>query len=134
MSNENLMAQAPVERLVGPLLPCPFCGCAAKYKTYGQDGKFAFHQVDCQSCGVMQMMYQKSPDEVVRRWNARRVDASHLQLMATNAGFQYWRASDAHGVKGTKEQAESFICDLIGVEVEICLPNPQDHRAGEDKP
>lgn len=123
MNTENVASSAPVHQLVGQLLPCPFCGCEAKYKTYGQDGRWAFHEVNCPSCGAMQMMYQWSPDEVIRRWNSRRTDVSHLQLMATNAGFKYWRASDAHGVTGTKEQAESFISDLIGVEAEICLPN-----------
>jgi Lar family restriction alleviation protein len=131
VSNENVAASAPVHRLVGQLLPCPFCGCEAKYKTYGQDGKWAFHQAECLSCGALQMLCDKSPDEVIRRWNARRVDVSHLQLMATNAGFKYWRASDAHGVTGTKKQAESFIADLIGVEVEICLPNAKDQGAGK---
>jgi len=124
MSNEKNQAAGSVSTgLVGPYMPCPFCGCEAKYKTYGQDGKWAFHQVECLSCGALQMLHDKSSDEVIRRWNARRVDVSHLQLMVTNAGFKYWRASDAHGVTGTKEQAESFIADLIGVEVEICLPN-----------
>lgn len=48
-----------------------------------------------------------------------------LQQQAVNLGFKYWRSSDAHGIAGTKEQAESFIADLVGVEVEILLPNVQ---------
>lgn len=59
----------------------------------------------------------------------RKADINHLQQSAIDAGFKYWRASDAHGVTGTKEQAEQFIADLIGVEVEIRLPNAEDHRA-----
>jgi Lar family restriction alleviation protein len=134
MINETDNSPAPVWPVVGQLLPCPFCGCEAKYKTCGHDGEWAFHKVECQSCGVMQMMYQKSPDEVVRRWNARRVDVNHLQLMVQNAGFKYWRASDSHGVKGTKEHAELFISDLIGVEVEVCLPNAKDQRPAHENP
>lgn len=127
-------APAPVHHVVGRLLPCPFCGCEAEYKTYGQKGEWSFHRVKCTACDATHMNYQKSSDEVVRRWNARRVDVSHLQLKATNAGFKYWRASDAHGVTGTKEQAESFISNLIGVEVEICPPNPSDQGAGAKEP
>jgi hypothetical protein len=61
---------------------------------------------------------------VDRNTNSRQQDV-------INAGFKYWRASDAHGVTGTKEQAELFIADLIGVEVEIRLPNPQDQSAAK---
>lgn len=45
-----------------------------------------------------------------------------LQQKALDSGFQYWRASDAHGVTASKSVAELFIADLLGVEVEI-LPN-----------
>lgn len=48
-----------------------------------------------------------------------RNNVKHMQKIATDAGFQYWRSSDAHGVTATKEEAENFIADLIGVEVEI---------------
>lgn len=34
-------------------------------------------------------------------------------------GFKYWRASDAHGVTCTKEQAENMLAAVLGVEVEI---------------
>jgi hypothetical protein len=47
------------------------------------------------------------------------------QQDAIEAGFKYWRASDAHGITGTKEQAESFIADRVGVEVDILLPTPR---------
>jgi len=44
---------------------------------------------------------------------------SDFQQMALDLGFKYWRASDAHGVTCTKEQAEIFIANLVGVEVGI---------------
>jgi len=44
---------------------------------------------------------------------------NRLQELVVKSGFKYWRASDSHGVRGTREQAEEFIADLIGVEVEI---------------
>lgn len=42
-----------------------------------------------------------------------------IQKKAIEHGFEYWRASDAHGVTGTKPQAIELLQDLIGVEVEI---------------
>lgn len=44
--------------------------------------------------------------------------ASH-QKLAVDCGFEYWRASDAHGITGTADQAIDFIQRLVGVEVEI---------------
>jgi hypothetical protein len=41
------------------------------------------------------------------------------QQKALDYGFQYWRASDSHGVEGTKAQAVELLQDLLGVEVEI---------------
>jgi len=41
------------------------------------------------------------------------------QQKALDYGFQYWRASDAHGVIATKAQAVELLEDLLGVEVEI---------------
>lgn len=42
-----------------------------------------------------------------------------LWQKALGAGFKHWCSPDAQGVIGTKAQAQSFIADLIGVEVEI---------------
>lgn len=41
------------------------------------------------------------------------------QKKALDAGFQYWRASDAHGVECTIEQATALLRDLLGVEVDF---------------
>jgi hypothetical protein len=48
-----------------------------------------------------------------------RLSIDDLQGKALEHGFKYWRASDAHGITGTAEQAENLIADLIGVEVEV---------------
>src|SRR3989304_994930 len=37
--------------------------------------------------------------------------------------FEYWRAPDAHGVTCTKEQAIELLQEVLGVEVEIEVPN-----------
>lgn len=42
-----------------------------------------------------------------------------IQKKALEHGFEYWRASDAHGVTGTRSRAIELLQDLIGVEVEI---------------
>jgi hypothetical protein len=51
--------------------------------------------------------------------NVARLSIDDLQGKALEHGFKYWRASDAHGITGTAEQAENLIADLIGVEVEV---------------
>lgn len=48
-----------------------------------------------------------------------RVTRESAQEKVIACGFKYWRAPDAHGVVGTTKQAEDFIADLVGVEVEI---------------
>lgn len=58
---------------------------------------------------------------------------SDRQQKAVDIGFKYWRASDAHGIKGTKEQAESFIADLVGVEVEILMPTIKARESEKPK-
>jgi hypothetical protein len=52
------------------------------------------------------------------------VTRDELQQKVIDCGFKYWRSSDAHGVTGTAKQAEEFIADLIGVEVEIVEEDP----------
>lgn len=41
------------------------------------------------------------------------------QRKCLDFGFKYWRAPDAHGVVCTKEQAVTFMQEMLGVEVEI---------------
>lgn len=41
------------------------------------------------------------------------------QQKCVDAGFKYWRASDAHGVTCTAAQAVDLLAQLLGVEVEI---------------
>lgn len=57
-------------------------------------------------------------------FQAEQVQAAALtvcdwQKRCIAEGFKYWRAPDAHGVTCTKEQAESMLAAVLGVEVEI---------------
>ena len=54
-----------------------------------------------------------------------------LQQQCTDWGT-YWRASDAHGVDLTHEQALELLRDALGVEVAIAAPLPARH-VGESK-
>lgn len=58
---------------------------------------------------------QPAPVQVV----AAGLTRDEIQKKALEYGFEYWRASDSHGVEGTKPQAIDLLQDLLGVEVEI---------------
>lgn len=59
--------------------------------------------------------------------STRRWSREDVQNKAIEHGLKYWRAPDAHGVEGTKQQTIDLLQDLLGVEVEI-----QD--ASQDQP
>ncbi|HDR8927272.1 TPA: hypothetical protein QDA78_003699 [Burkholderia vietnamiensis] len=54
-----------------------------------------------------------------KRDNVRRWTREDMQNKALEHGLKYWRAPDAHGVEGTKQQTVDLLQDLLGVEVEI---------------
>ena len=54
--------------------------------------------------------------EVVRFMRATGYD---WQDRCIAEGFKYWRATDAHGVTCSKEQAETMLAAVLGVEVGI---------------
>lgn len=45
------------------------------------------------------------------------------QKRCIDIGFEYWRASDSHGVTCTSEQAIELLQEVLGVEVEIEEPS-----------
>ena len=54
-------------------------------------------------------------------------DRKDWQKRCVDIGFTYWRASDAHGVTCTEEQAAQLLAELLGVEVQITdEPLPKD--------
>jgi hypothetical protein len=71
--------------------------------------------------------------EVGHSFHADQVQAASLTLKdwqkrCIEEGFEYWRASDAHGVTCTKEQAESLLAHVLGVEVEIVDRPAESHQ------
>ncbi|WP_369650146.1 MULTISPECIES: hypothetical protein [unclassified Variovorax] len=64
-------------------------------------------------------IYLAAPGAAIAACEQPGLTRDAIQKKAIEHGFEYWRASDAHGVTGTKPQAIELLQDLIGVEVEI---------------
>ena len=64
-----------------------------------------------------------APAAPVATWHG--INREAVQRVAIEHGFVYWRAPDAHGVKGTIQQATGLLQYLLAVEVEINPDEPE---------
>lgn len=101
---------------------CPLCG--------------ETNHVDGCELGDMQQRALAAEAEV-RRLSRPASLTQRLQQRCSDWGA-YWRASDAHGVQLTVEQATELLMDALGVEVEIgaheapaAEPAPQQENSHE---